>query len=103
MRTSARPMAIRRARVHTRISWRRECSGAARSDITFAVARPAGITEDVTGAGFPGGRVVAKGFSFELSIFGCLLFIACSSRHAPDAFCAFRRLAETSDSAFQSD
>src|SRR6266699_4143387 len=87
MMTSARPMAISRSRVQTRISWRREFAGADRSEITFAVAWAPAITEDATGAGISGCGVAAKGFSFELSIFGCLIFIACSLRRAPDAFC----------------
>src|SRR5260370_25847895 len=86
MMTSARPMAMSRSRVHTRISWRRECSGAVRSDSTFTVAWPAVITGEDTGAGFSGGGVFLKCFSFELSILGYLVFIACSSQRAPDAF-----------------
>ena len=43
------------------------------------------IAEDETGAGDAGCGVAAKGFSFELSIFGCHIFIARPSQPAPDA------------------
>src|SRR5712664_764240 len=78
MMTSARPMAIKRSRVQTRISLRRECGDAGRSG---------GAIGDTAGAVVSGDAVVVTCFSSELSIFGCLVFIACPPRPAPDAIC----------------
>src|ERR1700694_2112555 len=95
MITKARPTAISRSRVQTRISFRKECSGADRSAaalesdrsrLTFAAARSAVTTEDDAGTWVSGEVEVAACFSSDLSIFGCLVFIARPSRRAPDAF-----------------
>src|SRR6202171_2307883 len=76
MMTSARPMAMSRSRVQTRISLRKEC----------AVGDPEG---EVLRAGEPGSGVsgiaeVGGSFSSALSIFGCHVFIARGLRAALD-------------------
>src|SRR6266566_8801935 len=94
--TRARPMAIRRSRVQTRISLRKECSGTHRSGaavepggslLTLDVIWAAFTTEEDAGTGVSGAVEVAGCFSSILSIFRCLVFIAWPSRPAPDAFC----------------
>src|SRR5438477_11150801 len=77
MITNARPIAIRRSRVHTRISLRRECAGAGRpgavdserSLLTPGVNWLAVAREDDAGAGLSGEFGVAGCFSSGLSIF----------------------------------
>src|SRR5260370_29165178 len=75
MITRARPMAISRSRVQTRISLRKECSGADRSAaalesdcsrLTFTAARPAVTTEDDAGTLGSGNVEVAGCFSLGL-------------------------------------
>src|SRR5712664_4277305 len=94
MITRARPMAIKRSRVQTRISLRKECSGNERSTLTlvpdcplrkFAAVWPADATEGSAGARVSGDVEVGDCFSSGLSIFACLVFIAWPSRPAPDA------------------
>src|SRR5229473_3937524 len=96
MITRARPMAIKRSRVQTRISPRKECGGTDRSAaadgpdcafFTLAVIWEAATTEDDAGTGISGEVEVAGCFSSGLSIFWCLTFIAWPSRPAPDANC----------------
>src|SRR5205807_6415286 len=80
MITSARPIAIRRSRVQTRISLRRECGGAGRpaalaserSLLALAVIWLAVTREDDAGAGISGDVEVAGCFSSSLSILGAL-------------------------------
>src|SRR5260370_29801688 len=93
----ARPMAIRRSRVQTRISLRKECSGTDRSGaavepggslLTLDVIWAAFTTEEDAGTGVSGAVEVAGCFSSILSIFRCLVFIAWPLRPAPDAFWA---------------
>src|SRR5579859_739776 len=76
MMTSARPMAMSRSRVQTRISLRKEC----------AVLEPEGeaFTGDETGSGLSGIAEVGGSFSSALSIFGCHVFIARALRAALD-------------------
>src|ERR1700722_295258 len=76
MMTSARPMAISKSRVQTRISLRRECG----------VADPEGevLDADETGSGDSGIAEVGGSFSSGLSIFGCHVFIARGLGAAPD-------------------
>src|SRR5713226_4799056 len=88
MMTSARPMAMSRSRVQTRNSLRREFAGIERSGGEVAAARPEVTMEDDAGSEVSGGVEVASGFSSELSIFGCLVFIACPSQPAPDGIFA---------------
>src|SRR5438046_9445890 len=93
MITNARPIAIRRSRVQTRISLRRECAGAGRpvavdserSLLTPGVNWLAVAREDDAGAGVSGDVEVAGCFSSCLSIFRRLVFIAWPSRPARDA------------------
>src|SRR5712664_4696636 len=94
MMTRARPMAIKRSRVQTRISLRRECSGSGRSAPPvasdrsvrkFAVVWPAFATEGSAGVMVSGEVEAAGCFSSGRSIFGCLVFIAWPLRRAPDA------------------
>src|SRR5260370_4851225 len=94
MMTSARPMAIKRSRVQTRISLRKECSGSERSTLTvtsgcvlrkLAVVWPATATEGNAEARVSGDVDVAGCFSFGVSIWATLVFIAWPSRGAPDA------------------
>src|SRR5260370_34687860 len=77
MMTSARPMAIKRSRVQTRISLRKECSGSERSTLTvtsgcvlrkLAVVWPATATEGNAEARVSGDVDVAACFSFGVSI-----------------------------------
>src|SRR5690242_5604200 len=97
MITSARPIAIRRSRVQTRISLRRECAGAGRpaavasgrSLLTPGVNWLSVAREGDAGAGFSGDVEVAGCFSSGLSILGRLVFIAWPLRPAPDAICRF--------------
>src|SRR5438105_3239901 len=80
MITHARPIAIRRSRVQTRISLRRECGGAGRpaalaserSLLALAVIWLAVTREDDAGAGISGDVEVAGCFSSSLSILGAL-------------------------------
>src|SRR5689334_18040444 len=96
MITSARPMAIRRSRVHTRISLRKECGSAGlsaalaseRSLLTLAVIGLTVNREDDAGAGVSGDVEVAGCFSSSLSILRRLVFIAWPLRPAPDAIFA---------------
>src|SRR5438445_13818946 len=93
MITNARPIAIRRSRVQTRISLRRECAGAGRpvavdserSLLTPGVNWLAVAREDDAGAGVSGDVEVAGCFSSCLSILRRLVFIAWPLRPAPDA------------------
>src|ERR1700731_1855000 len=66
MMTSARPMAMRRSRVQTRISFRRECA------------------VEGAGAGVSGTEGARGWFWSVLCIFWCLLFIAWGLWAAPD-------------------
>src|SRR5882724_7130312 len=77
MMTSARPMAMSRSRVQTRISLRRECA---------VVLGPEGeaIMAGETGSGLSGIAEVGGSFSSALSIFGCHVFIARASQAALD-------------------
>src|SRR5713226_7719830 len=86
MITSARPMAISRSRVQTRISLRKEWNGADLSAaavesgcslLTVAVTWPAVTTGEDAGSRFSGELEVAGCFSSGLAIFWCLVFIAC--------------------------
>src|SRR6266705_2891040 len=101
--TRARPMAIRRSRVQTRISLRKECSGTDRSGaaaepgsslLTLDVIWAAFTTEEDAGTGVSGAVEVAGCFSSILPILRCLVFIAWPSRPAPDAFWGRVRSAE---------
>src|SRR5216684_4285465 len=76
MMTSARPMAMSRSRVQTRISLRKEC----------AVLDPEGevLKAGDTGSGLSGIAEVGGSFSSALSIFGCQVFIARALRAALD-------------------
>src|SRR5712691_4337298 len=86
MMTSAKPMAINRSRVHTRISLRKECTEAGRS--AREMSRDRSEVTEVATAGVSGEAGGASCFSLELSIFGCLVFIAWPSQHAPESFFA---------------
>src|SRR5712691_5594586 len=88
MITSAKPMAINRSRVHTRISLRKECTVAGRSAREMSRDRSEVTMEVDAGAGVSGAAGGASCFSLELSIFGCLVFIAWPSQHAPESFFA---------------
>src|SRR5690349_20318337 len=84
MMTRARPIAMSRSRVQTRISLRRLAAceaalGAGPAD-AFAAAEPA----ERRGAGFSGEVEAPRCFWSERSILGALLFIARASRRAPD-------------------
>src|SRR6266849_2845521 len=74
MMTSARPMAMSKSRVQTRISLRKEC----------AVLDPEGevLKAGETGSGLSGIAEVGGSFSSALSIFGCHVFIARALRAA---------------------
>src|SRR6266404_8757050 len=76
MMTSARPMAMSRSRVQTRISLRKEC----------AVGDPEGevLGAGETGSADSGIAEVGGNFSSGLSIFGCHVFIARGLRAALD-------------------
>src|SRR5258707_15636134 len=76
MMTSARPMAMSKSRVQTRISLRKEC----------AVLDPEGevLKAGETGSGLSGIAEVGGSFSSALSIFECQLFIARALRAALD-------------------
>src|ERR1700680_1023594 len=76
MMTSARPMAISRSRVQTRISLRKEGE----------VLRTEGeaFTAGETGSGLSGIAEVGGSFSSALSIFGCHVFIARALQAALD-------------------
>src|SRR5579859_2044958 len=76
MMTSAKPMAISKSRVQTRISLRKEC----------AVEGPGGaaITADEPGPEHSGIAEVGGSFSSGLSILGCHVFIARGLHAAPD-------------------
>src|SRR6266404_7028491 len=80
--TSARPMAMSRSRVQTRISLRKEC----------AVGDPEGevLGAGETGSGDSGIAEVGGSFSSGLSIFGCHVFIARGSRAALDLVSGLR-------------
>src|SRR5579859_3740161 len=75
MMTSAKPMAMSRSRVQTRISLRNECA-----ELEFEGKALA----SETGSGLSGIAEVAGSFSSGLSIFGCQVFIARALRAAPD-------------------
>src|SRR5438067_11763198 len=96
MITNARPIAIRRSRVQTRISLRRECAGAGRPvavDSERSLLTPGvnwlAAREDDAGAGVSGDVEVAGCFSSSLSILRRLVFIAWPLRPAPDAIYRF--------------
>src|SRR5437879_13506277 len=76
MMTRARPMAMSRSRVQTRISFLKEC----------AVGDPEGgaLAAGETGSGDSGIAEVGGSFSSGLSIFGCHVFIARGLRTALD-------------------
>ena len=93
MMTSARPMAISRSRVHTRISLRRLFVGEAASEAGVAEALAEAGTEEITGPGFSGGVDALRCFWSERSILGALLFIAWASRRAPVAILPFAQQA----------
>src|SRR5713101_6087805 len=84
MMTSAKPMAINRSRVHTRISLRKECTEAGRS--AREKSRDRSEVTEVAKAGVSGEAGGASFFSFELSILACQVFIAWPSQHAPESF-----------------
>src|SRR5216684_1976920 len=68
MMTSARPMAMSRSRVQTRISLRRECIDTTRPVMALATEGPEFTIEDDAGAGVSGDVEVARSFSFGRSI-----------------------------------
>ena len=76
MITSARPIAMSRSRVQTRISLRKEC----------AAGDPGGevLGAGESGSGDSGIAEVGGSFSSGLSIFGCHVFIARGLRAALD-------------------
>jgi hypothetical protein len=76
MMTSAKPMAMSKSRVQTRISLRREC----------VVGDPKGgvLMAGEAGSGDSGIAEVGGSFSSGLSIFGCHVFIARGLRAALD-------------------
>src|SRR4029077_1021363 len=75
MITSARPIAINRSRVQTRISLRKECPAEDASS----------IAPEVNAGAEASGTVGIKGFrSSVLCIFRCLVFITWASRTTPD-------------------
>src|ERR1700682_2266761 len=74
MITSARPIAIKRSRVHARISLRKEWEELRRSAPVYAAGT------EVSGTG-----VVVSCLSSVLSILRCLTFITRPSRLAPDS------------------
>src|SRR2546423_10912497 len=74
--TRARPMAMSRSRVQTRISVRKVCAVGDPEDNGAAGVRTAG-------AGLSGTSVRRGFFSSALSIFGCLVFITWASHTAP--------------------
>src|SRR5215472_14689051 len=88
MITSARPMAMSRSRVHTRISLRRVFAGEDASG-AGAVAFAETGTEEITGPGLSGAGEAPRCFWSERSILGALVFIARASRRAPDAILRF--------------
>src|SRR5437867_1840410 len=92
MMTSARPMAMSRSRVQTRISLRRVFAGAASGAGVAEVFAEAG-TEEITGPGFSGGVEAPRCFWSERSILGASLFIAWASRRAPVAILPFAQQA----------
>src|SRR5258708_16650089 len=81
MMTRARPMAMSRSRVQTRISLRRLAAGEA----ALAGGLAAADTEERRGSGFSGDVEAPRCFCGERSILGALLFIARASRRAPVA------------------
>src|SRR5580658_5423813 len=89
MMTRARPMAMRRSRVQTRISWRRSwCEGVGGEDSGAAVCAGEGTEGkgDVVAAGeSPAGE--ERMFSSGLSITYCLLFITRCTEIRPVASC----------------
>src|SRR5260370_2019315 len=75
MITRARPMAISRSRVQTRISLRNECHAEDASS----------VAPEVNAGAEAAGTVGLKGFrSSVLCIFRCLVFITWASRTTPD-------------------
>src|SRR6266581_1372549 len=68
MMTSARPMAMSRSRVQTRISLRRECIDTTRPVMALATDGPEFTIEDDAGDGVSGDVEVARSFSFGRSI-----------------------------------
>src|SRR5215469_16723275 len=87
--TSARPIAISRSRVQTRISFRREFVGDATSQAGADEFPETGI-EEITTPGFSGRVEAPRCFGSERSILCALLFIAWASRPAPLAFLHIR-------------
>src|ERR1700730_3221211 len=75
MMTKARPMAMSRSRVQTRISVRKECTEADGSEVALGVK---------VGADVSGTTMVGEFLSSVLCIFRCLVFISRASRAAPD-------------------
>src|SRR5947207_9521682 len=96
MMTKARPIAIRKSLVQTRISLSRVCEGAGRPvavDSERSLLTPGvnwlAAREDDAGAGVSGDVEVAGCFSSSLSILRRLVFIAWPLRPAPDAIYRF--------------
>src|SRR5437867_7786157 len=84
MMTMARPMAMSRSRVQTRISLRRLAAREAALGAGLADAFTAADPAERRGAGFSGEVEAPRCFWSERSILGALLFIARGSRRAPD-------------------
>src|SRR5260370_32871457 len=82
MMTSARPMAMSRSRVQTRISLRRECIDTTRPVMALATEGPEFTIEDDAGAGVSGDVEIARSFSFGRSIFTlpCIYSMAVARR-----------------------
>src|SRR5215831_2547875 len=85
MMTSARPIAISRSRVHTRISLRSVFAGEAASGAGLVDEFTVAGTEEITGPGFSGGVAAPRCFWSERSILFAWLFIAWGSPRAPHA------------------
>src|SRR6266704_5809226 len=85
MMTRARPMAMSRSRVQTRISLRRLAACEAALGAALAGGLAAAETEERRGSGFSGDVEAPRCFCGERSILGALLFIARASRRAPVA------------------
>src|SRR5207249_12309998 len=83
--TTAKPMAMSRSRVQTRISLRRVFEGGAESAAGAAGEFTGPGTEERAGPGFSGEVESPRCFWSERSILGTWLFIAWASRRAPDA------------------
>src|SRR5215469_1704530 len=93
MMTSARPMAMSRSRVQTRISLRSVLAEDVAPPATPAdtFAEPGG--EDSRESGFSGEVEEPRCFWSELSMVGTVLFIAWASRRAPVAISLFAQKA----------